>query len=378
MQPRLRGQIRNIIYKNCTDTHLIQPRMREISGGVSLIPNANCSKAFCGDGICLINGNSTTCLCDESDYQGENCQSRRPKTELTFFGKEYLKYNLPRKNFLSASEILTFRFQTNHYDGLLFQLIDSQFYVKFKAGQLVVEYRWNSSWYEISTPKEMNLIDNQWHFVQVQRNHGQIAILIDQIYTQIENEVKFDQVLNFEEILIGGNTDYNLPKFYGCLKDISLILNENFTIHLNQSLKNLQSYGFFSNKTCQSLIHPIQFLTSSSYLIIELRNLSGEMNISFRFETYSSDAVLFYSQSLNQEHFLGVDLFDGFLYLTINMNKKKQRKELFQQRFNDGQTHLFHLDIQTIFTGFELNVQIDHRQTTKILLRNSPSKMNVR
>jgi len=373
MQPRFRGQIRNIIYKNCTDNHLIQPTLRDLSGGISLISNSNCSKTICGQGLCLINDQTRyTCLCDETDFQGPNCEYQREKSELTFSGKTYLKYHHDRMQ--SHSEILTFHFQTNHYDGLIFQLIDSQFYIKFKTGQLVVEYRVNSSWYELSTNRDMNLIDNQWHFVQIQRNHGQLAILIDEIYLQMENDVRFDQILDLNDIFIGGHIDESIPKFYGCLKDISLMINENTLLYLNQSFENIQI-----NRTCQSLLNPIQFLLPSSYVTIDLgQNFSVDMKLSFRFETYASECIFFYIQSYNQEHFLGIDLFDGFIYLTINMNKKKQRKELFQQRFNDGQTHSFQLEMQSYSTDFQLYIRIDHRQNTKILIRNSPMKINVR
>ena len=127
MQPRFRGQLRNIIYKNCTDSHLIQPNEIEISGGVPLIPNYYCSRNICGVGICLITDNSSKCLCDETDYQGQNCQYERQINEFVFYGKQYLKYNFP--NFiLSLNEIITFQFKTNHYNGFLFQLIDSRLF----------------------------------------------------------------------------------------------------------------------------------------------------------------------------------------------------------------------------------------------------------
>jgi hypothetical protein len=376
MQPRFRGQLRNLIYKNCTDSRLIQPNEIEIPSGISLIPNSYCSQHICGIGICLITEKNFKCLCDETDYQGENCQyQRRERNELTFDGKQYSKYHL--RNFISSvNEILTFEFRSNHYDGLLFQLIDSQFYIKLKQGQLIVEYRVNHSWYELPTMKDRNLIDNQWHYVQIQRNDGQIIILIDQYYFQFENEMKFSQLWNFTEIFLGGNEDFNIRKFSGCLKDISIIFNENFTIHFNSSLKNLQEYGFHRHRTCKSLINPIQFLISSSFISFALRNFSQQFNFSFRFETYSSDCILLYSQS-NQD-FLGLDLIDGFVYLTININRKKQRQELFQQRFNDGQSHYFQLELRNYQEGLELNVTMDYRQNTRILIRNPPSKMNVK
>ncbi|CAF4821439.1 unnamed protein product, partial [Rotaria magnacalcarata] len=43
MQPRFRGKLRNLIYKNCTNTRLTQPDPIDVADGVSLVPNAYCS-----------------------------------------------------------------------------------------------------------------------------------------------------------------------------------------------------------------------------------------------------------------------------------------------------------------------------------------------
>src|ERR1700683_5452130 len=92
MQPRFRGQLRNLIYKNCTDSHLVQPNETEISGGISII-YSNCTKKRCGVGICLTSENHSKCLCDETDYQGRYCQNEKKINELIFNGKDYLKHN---------------------------------------------------------------------------------------------------------------------------------------------------------------------------------------------------------------------------------------------------------------------------------------------
>jgi hypothetical protein len=102
-----------------------------------------------------------------------------------------------------------------------------------------------------------------------------------------------------------------------------------------------------------------------------------QWNISFHFQTYSSDAIILYLNHKTNEDFLGFDLIDGFFYITINLANKKQRQELFQQRFNDGQTHFMHLFIQGYQGGLEFILTIDYRQSTRIILRNSPSKIHV-
>ncbi|CAM4799223.1 unnamed protein product [Rotaria magnacalcarata] len=374
MQPRFRGKLRNLIYKNCTNTRLTQPDPIDVADGVSLVPNAYCSSTICGMGICLINDNSSyKCLCDETYFQGSNCQYERQTNEITFHGKEYVKYNLPGL-ISSSNEILTFEFKTNHYDGLLFQLMNSKIDVKLKRGQLSIEYRLNNSSFESST-KNLYLIDNQWHYVQIKRKYRQMTILIDQYYLEFENDHRIDQLFNFTQILIGGNNDLSVEKFYGCIKDISIVFNENLTIDFNQSLINFDEFNMVQNLNCKSLINPIRFLVSSSFISFDLPSFSQELNISFRFQTHSSNCVILYSQS-NQD-FLGFDLIDGFFFITFNINKKRQRQELFQQRFNDGQTHYIQFEMRTYQIGLELNIIIDYRQSTRISIRTSLSKITL-
>ena len=378
MQPRFRGRLRNLVYKNCTNFRLVQPVHLQISGGVSIIPNNHCSGQSCGIGICLITDTGSNCLCDETDYQGEHCEYERKPNELTFNGKKYLKYNLNR-SILSLNELIQFQFKTNHYNALLFQLIDQQIYIKLKQGQIIIEYRFNNQWYESST-KDLYLIDNQWHNVQIKRKYGQITMMIDEYHLQLENDIKIDQLFNLTEIYLAGNNDENSEKFYGCLKDIILILNENVTIDISKYFLNNQLNE--SPLRCSSLLNPIEFLISSSYISFDLPESIHQMNnyqlnISFRFQTYSSDAMILYTNNKLNEDFLGFDLIDGFFYITINLNKKKQRQELFQQRFNDAQTHFVFLHIQAYQGGLEFNITMDYRQNTRVVIRNSLSKIHV-
>jgi len=378
MQPRLRGRLRNIVYKNCTNSHLVQPVHLQISGGVSLTPNHHCSGRSCGVGICLITDTNYQCLCDETDYHGEHCEYERIPNELTFNGKKSLQYYFNRP-ILSLNEIIQFQFKTNHYNALLFQLIDQQIYIKLKQGQIIIEYRFNNQWYESST-KDLYLIDNQWHYVQIKRKYGQITMMIDEYHLQLENDIKIDQVFNLTQISIGGNHDENSEKFYGCLKDIIFILNDNLTIGISKYFLTNQPNE--NNLRCSSLLNPIEFLVSSSFISFELSEyiqqmINYQLNISFYFQTYSSDASILYGMNKFNEDFLGLDLIDGFIYVTINLNKRKQRQELFQQRFNDGQTYFVYLHIQGYQGGLELNITINYRQNNRIVIRDSLSKIHV-
>ncbi|UJR31572.1 hypothetical protein I4U23_019059 [Adineta vaga] len=378
MQPRFRGRLRNIIYKNCTNSHLVQPVHLQISGGVSLIPNQQCSARSCGIGLCLITDTNYKCLCDETNYSGERCEIERKTNELTFNGKTYLQYNL-NHSISSLNEIFQFQFKTNHYNALLFEIIKQQIYIKLKQGQITIEYRFNNQWYESST-KDLYLIDNEWHYVQIKRKYGQVTMMVDEYHLQLENDLKIDQLFNFTQIFLGGNSDETFDKFYGCFKDITFVLNDSLTLDLSKHFLDKQSHE--NPLRCSSLLNPIEFLISPSFISFELSDhiqqmVNYQMNISFHFQTYSSDAILLYGTSKLSEDFLGLDLIDGFFYLTINFNKKSQRHELFQQRFNDGQTHLIFLHIQGYQGGLEFNITANYRQNNRLVIRNSPSKIHL-
>ncbi|CAF3694710.1 unnamed protein product, partial [Rotaria sordida] len=137
-----------------------------------------------------------------------------------------------------------------------------------------------------------------------------------------------------------------------------------------------------NNLRCSSLLNPIEFLISSTFLSFELSEyvqqmINYQLNISFHFQTYSSDAILLYCTNKFNDDFLGFDLIDGFFYITINLNKKKQRQELFQQRFNNGQTHFIFLHIQGYQGGLEFNITMNYRQSTRIIIPHSLSKIHL-
>ena len=385
MQPRFRGRLRNLIYKNCSNTRLVQPVHLQIAGGVSLIPNHHCSGQSCGAGLCLITDSAYQCLCDETDYQGDQCQNERQPNELTFNGKSYLSYQF-NQTIRSGQETMEFQLKTMHYNGLIFQLINPNVFIRLKQGQITVEYRWNHQSYELST-KDLYLVDNQWHQVQLKRKQGQITLMIDEYHLQFEYEAKIDQIFEFTQVYLGGNDESNTGNFHGCLKEVSFTFNENNSLEISQDLltnrpSRLHEYGTIHQLRCSSLLNPIEFLISSSYLSLDLPEHIQQMNsyqwnISFHFQTYSSEAILFYANNKLTEDFLGLDLIDGFFYLTVNRGDSYHRQELFQQRLNDGQTHFFHLYIQGYQGGLELQITLDRRENIRVPIRNAPSKIHV-
>ncbi|CAF0881854.1 unnamed protein product [Rotaria sordida] len=168
---------------------------------------------------------------------------------------------------------------------------------------------------------------------------------------------------------------------YTAFQYISFIINDTLIYNISEYFLNKQNFNE-NNLRCSSLLNPIEFLISSTFLSFELSEyvqqmINYQLNISFHFQTYSSDAILLYCTNKFNDDFLGFDLIDGFFYITINLNKKKQRQELFQQRFNNGQTHFIFLHIQGYQGGLEFNITMNYRQSTRIIIPHSLSKIHL-
>jgi hypothetical protein len=281
MQPRFRGRLRNVLYKNCSQNRLVQPVHLQISGGVSLIPNHHCSGRSCGTGLCLTTDNGYQCLCDDTDYQGDHCQHERQPNELTFNGQSYLTYRFD-SSISSIYETIDFQMKTMHYQGLLVQLFDQQLNIRLKQGQIVMDYRWNDQMYE-SSSKDLYLVDNQWHQIQLKRKFGQITMMIDEYHLQFEHDSKIEPILTFNEIFLAGNHNNDQVKFHGCLKDMSIAFNDSFTLNISQDMlinsnRHVHEHGVVQQLRCSSLLEPIEFLISSSFVSMELPEHVQQMN----------------------------------------------------------------------------------------------------
>ena len=377
MQPRFRGLLRNIIYKNCSNTNFLQPAIVEQSGNVSTINTNQCSQNRCDSGRCLIHDQSWACLCNEIGTISQTCDKHRYGLEMTFLGRQYRRYRL-NSTIQSTTELISFRLKTSQYDGLILQLKSNRFTIKLKQGQLVIEFCFESSCYESST-KDLQIIDDQWHFIQFERYQSHWTLLIDQDYFPFESEMRLNSVWTLNEFFIGGTNELQQSKFFGCLKDLSIVVNENQTISIDSSSKNLQSFGYRRPVTCEHLFSPIEFLSSSSYLTVPVAIDNDRLTVSFRFQTFQSDGILLYMTGRTglTSNFFGFDLIDGFLSLSIDLQANRKRQELFHQRFNDGQTHsvdidLVHEPMQAVF-----NITIDSRQSTRTLVPRPPTKFKV-
>ena len=193
-----------------------------------------------------------------------------------------MNYHFPQ-SIQSTSELIEFQLKTMHYNGLILQFFDQLLTIRLKQGQISMEYRWNDQIYEISS-KDLDLIDNQWHQVEIKRKQGQISLMIDEYHLQFDHEFRVDQIFHFHQLNLAGNNQSNQVKFHGCLKEISLTFNENSIYNISQDFLQNRSRSLFHPSDnvidqirCSSLFSPIEFLISSSYLSMDLPESMQQM-----------------------------------------------------------------------------------------------------
>ncbi|CAF4843078.1 unnamed protein product, partial [Rotaria socialis] len=89
-------------------------------------------------------------------------------------------------------------------------------------------------------------------------------MMIDEYHLQLDSDMNIEKLFNLTELFIGGNNNENFEKFYGCLKDITFVVNDTLTYPISDHFLNKQINQ--NSLRCSSLLSPIEFLISSSYI----------------------------------------------------------------------------------------------------------------
>ncbi|CAF0833184.1 unnamed protein product [Didymodactylos carnosus] len=440
LQPRFKGKMRNIVYKNCTKK-LVKPVQQQMEG-VSLIDDNNCNHSKCKHGVCMIKDDSYWCLCDETS-EGMTCEDEKKSSALTFKGKQYLSYQIMNSIESYDNETLSFKFKTNKQYGLIFYASNDgdenqRFLICFERGNLLIEYRLNSNvsleWRPILTSTGLTnslitsltnggngnglmstllynwnngginggsiaLSDDKWHLLRITRRHTILDLTLDDEYHVVTtHDQPLQGQLKIKQIYLGGTTDdihrstCNY-KFQGCLKDVVYSIgNERLELTQtyldNDSSMKIKTHGNIIKAACETIMESITFLTSNSYLTIDLindtkwnQNYDEQIELSFR--TTENYGILFYaigtSKNVDQS-FFGLDLFDGFLYLTINIEGRRntsKRKEITNRRYNDGNQHHIRIHIRRHTGGLDISVFIDQESEERFSTAGKRNKLHV-
>lgn len=163
-------------------------------------------------------------------------------------------------------------------------------------------------------------------------------------------------------------------RFEGCLKRFSVVFNSNETILLENSTQQRFS-------KCLEFFPPVQTFGDSNYFSVPISHRSNrKVSIFFRFQTFLSDGVLLYAFSRNSsvDEFFSFDLIDGFMSVTVHFRSLNKRQELFQQRFNDGQTHSIRIQIEHFDGKIRFDVSVDQRQNNKVAFRTQIDNFEVK
>ncbi|KAL8601328.1 hypothetical protein ACOMHN_054622 [Nucella lapillus] len=375
-EPRFRGSIRNLFLKDCArDSH--RPDMVDSFGlrsvQVDLCEGGN---PCLNGGVCLTTDDGLMCDCSKTDYVGERCDIEKVPSDATFFGAQYLSYNLSSRGEVlnSNQDQVSLHFRTKQPDGLLFYTGNRKDYLNLaiKNGVLVLTINLGSGSYEKVVPKNRTprLDDNRWHHVVVKRESREltrdrgvcsISVEVDGIHNEAGSTTGRYTLLSSKVLYVAGSPDTaTLPgsrvrtNFKGCMRKVRYKA-DNVEIDLTELARSrhplLKVSGDVIYDKCQELSQsrPITFTTPDSYLTIPTWDSSQDRGtMAFQFQTVEQSGLLMYSTGASEgsRDFLALEVVDGYLNLVLNQGSEIIRVICRGQPVSDGKPHNIYLEFR--------------------------------
>ncbi|XP_042898016.1 neurexin-4 isoform X2 [Parasteatoda tepidariorum] len=288
---------------------------------------------------------------------------------VNFDGKSYFTKELYYP-IASESEMMRFRFRTNHADGLILYSRGSQgdfVALQLLHNKLLLNIDLGGEGLITSVSVGSLLDDNMWHDVSIMRSNRDITFTVDRVVVPAKIRGDFLQLNIKREINVGGISNFNNDgimvhdNFTGCIENL-FFNNTNFISELKEKKRDYQQYGDLTYTCLYEQVIPVTFLTSEAHL-----KLSGYkqsiMNCSFDFRTFTDDGLLLYNK-FSQEGFVKVFLDKGKIKIELQSeNTPKVVTEASERFLSDGLWHRVMLILQT--NRIELHVDDKPSVTTR-------------
>ena len=329
-----------------------------------------------------------------------------------------------------TTETIQLSFKTTQSDGVVLYINNKQIVTYFELVNglpvVVVDGRHKSFNLKPNTPL---LNDNRWHEVKIHRDGERISINMDGLY---HDSVVLDQ--SFYQILTGGDVwlgiadpnNINLANkkpFNGEMVRAKVtinnvqqkveqrqqywssgtaILSSNNTINLGLNPQNIQ-YSKDGTGTLQIIIKIVggNVVTGATETVdsdthyIYLDNLPNtryisvghsDAEIDFRVASHRLDQFLIKFQTRQQcgqlvtlindrNNFLGLELFDGFIYSTSSVGGKSERFQISRMRVDDGRIYQVNMKQERDRLLCWLDADDSYRQSI-LYLTDSPVTVN--
>ncbi|XP_022697200.1 neurexin-4-like [Varroa jacobsoni] len=273
---------------------------------------------------------------------------------LNFDGQAYVMKAL-RRAISSLEDRFSFRFRTNHPNGLLLYSRGTQkdiFALQLVENQLTLNVDLGGEG-QITTLKVGSLLDdNLWHDVSIHRNQSDITFSVDRVL--IQQVIKGDSIkldLN-REFFIGGLPYFSqegvvvTKNFTGCIEN--LYFNQTDVIREIKEDNRRWDYQIFGETlySCQfEQVIPVTFASDASYIRVN-GYMQRQMNTSFDFRTFNENGMLLYNKFSGEGHVL-VYLEKGLIKVELQgKNTPVVILSPFDENLADGRWHKTMLVLQ--------------------------------
>ncbi|XP_078466315.1 neurexin-1-like isoform X1 [Lampetra planeri] len=364
--PPFKGFVANLKYGNMAVSPISSYQVRSVAPRSCALENP-CQNG----GICFVNQEGTLCDCDNTGFHGRYCTEGREESMATFKGSEYLCYDLAAHPIQSSSDEITLSFKTLQRNGLILHTGKAADYVNLalKDGAVSLVINLGSGAFEaLVEPVTGKFNDNNWHDVKVTRNLRQVTISVDGILTSTGYTQEDYTMLGSDDFFyVGGSPNTaDLPgspisnNFMGCLKEV-IYKNSDQKLELSKLAKEgepkMKVVGEISF-TCENVaaLDPITFEAPEAFITLPKWKTKRTGSISFDFRTTEPSGLIIFTQGKVSEvkdskglrsrkgDFFAIELFDGHLFLLLDMGSGTIKLKATESNVNDGEW--YHVDFQ--------------------------------
>ncbi|XP_032819711.1 neurexin-1-like isoform X27 [Petromyzon marinus] len=388
--PPFKGFVANLKYGNMAVSPINSHQVRSVAPRSCALENP-CQNG----GICFVNQEGTLCDCYNTGFHGRYCtedvrfergfahlmlgDQGREESMATFKGSEYLCYDLAAHPIQSSSDEITLSFKTLQRNGLILHTGKAADYVNLalKDGAVSLVINLGSGAFEaLVEPVTGKFNDNNWHDVKVTRNlrqlssigHAMVTISVDGILTSTGYTQEDYTMLGSDDFFyVGGSPNTaDLPgspisnNFMGCLKEV-IYKNSDQKLELSKLAKEgepkMKVVGEISF-TCENVaaLDPITFEAPEAFITLPKWKTKRTGSISFDFRTTEPSGLIIFTQGKVSEvkdskglrsrkgDFFAIELFDGHLFLLLDMGSGTIKLKATESNVNDGEW--YHVDFQ--------------------------------
>ncbi|XP_069108101.1 uncharacterized protein [Argopecten irradians] len=287
----------------------------------------------------------------------------------------------------SNNETFSVRFRTLRQDGLIWMERRSgqTLYLALKGGNLIFGIdSGTGSPQVLNLGSRRDLADGEWHDIRLQKVGRNLKFYIDNTLTKETVYQTTIQLASSGNVYVGGSPDtytytrgqvsgdfggqiteieYQKGTSYASMDLVSQVDRNGYSI-VGQAVVSddpdltLPPTAPTDPPTSGSFVTILGEVTfrSSAWKIGNYIDLTSDGIIQFSFRTFDRRGLIWFAERLNSDVFLGVELFDGKVYVLFNFGRRgMQRRQISTGMVNNGQTNYVrlavHSDVLTASVG---------------------------